>query len=354
MMPSFPFSVGAKMKRTIFLLSILIVSAVASAGTELGVKDTQFTINGKPTFLLGISYYGALGASKDFIKRDLDDMQKYGFNWFRLWATWGAFDNEVSAVDPQGNPREPYLTKLKWLVAECDRRGIIVDVTLSRGNGVTGPVRLQSTKALRRAAKTIVTSLKSYRNWYLDMGNERNIRDKRFVSTGELAELRKFIKGLDKNRLVTASFVRDIKKDELKTILLDARVDFLAPHRPRHAKSAGQTAAQTKKYFEMMKDLGRTVPVHYQEPFRRGFTPKRWQPNAEDFLADLKSALKAGAAGWCLHNGDQKDKPQSKPRRSFDMRDSRLFDQLDEQEMTFIHQIKVIIPKTGAKNKSIN
>ena len=65
------------MMKTIFLLSILTASAVAGAGTELGIK-------GKPTFLLGISYYGALGASKDFIRRDLDDMQKNGFNWFRL------------------------------------------------------------------------------------------------------------------------------------------------------------------------------------------------------------------------------------------------------------------------------
>ncbi len=333
---------------------LMATSAVATAGTELGVKDTKFTVNGKPAFLLGISFYGALGSSRDFILKDLDDMQKYGFNWFRLWATWGAFDNEVSAVDPQGKPREPYLTKLNWLVEECDRRGIIVDVTLSRGNGVTGPVRLQSTEALRRAAKTIVTSLKPYRNWYLDMGNERNIRDKRFVSTEELANLRKFVKSLDKNRLVTASFVRDIKKDELKTILLDARVDFLAPHRPRHAKSAGQTAAQTKKYFELMKQLGRTVPVHYQEPFRRGFTPKRWQPNTEDFVADLKGALESGAAGWCLHNGDQKDKPQSKPRRSFDMRQARLFDQLDEQETKFIRQIPVIFSKTIDKDKRKN
>jgi hypothetical protein len=342
------------MRKTIFLLSILIVSSVANADTELGITGTQFTINDKPTFLLGISYYGAVGASKDFIQRDLDDMQKYGFNWFRVWATWGAFGNEVSAVDPQGKPRGPYLARLRWLVSECDRRGIIVDVTLSRGNGVTGPVRLQNTEALRRAAKTIVTSLKPYRNWYLDMGNERNIRDRRFVSTEELAELRKFIKGLDPDRLVTASFVRDIKKDELKTILLDASVDFLSPHRPRHAKSAGQTAAQTKKYFELMKQLGRTVPIHYQEPFRRGFTPKRWQPNAEDFLADLKGALEADAAGWCLHNGDQKDKPQSKPRRSFDMRESRLFDQLDEQEMKFIRQITVIVSETTAKDKSKN
>jgi len=333
------------MRRAIVLLVIMATSAVATPGTELGVKDTNFTVNGKSTFLLGISFYGALGASKDFILKDLDDMQKYGFNWFRLWATWGAFGNDVSAVDRKGNPREPYLTKLKWLIEECNRRGIIVDVTLSRGNGVTGPVRLQSPEALRRAAKTIVTALKPYRNWYLDMGNERNIRDKRFVSTEELAKLRKFIKDLDPERLVTASFVRDIDKDELRGILLEARVDFLANHRPRHAKSAGQTAAQTKKYFEMMKELGRTVPVHYQEPFRRGFTPERWQPNTEDFLDDLKGALEAGAAGWCLHNGDQKDKPQSKPRRSFDMREARLFDQLDEQEMAFIRQMKALVIK---------
>ena len=346
------------MKRSILLLSILTVSAAATAGTELGVQGRKFTVNGKPTFLMGISYYGALGASKDFIRRDLDDMQKYGFNWFRVWATWGAFDNEVSAVDRQGKPREAYLAKLQWLVAECDRRGIIIDVTLSRGNGVTGPVRLQSPEALRRAAKTIVTSLKPYRNWYLDMGNERNIRDKRFISTDELAELRKFIKGLDPNRLITASFVRDIKKDELKPILLNVRVDFLAPHRPRHAKSAGQTAPQTKKYYEMMKQLDRTVPVHYQEPFRRGFTPKRWQPKAEHFLADLKGALKGDAAGWCFHNGDQKDKPESKPRRSFDMRKARLFDQLDEQEIKFIRQIKATVsaaPSTAdTKAKSKN
>ena len=333
------------MKRAIFLLFLLAVTAIADTGTELGIKGKQFTINGKPTFLLGISYYGALGASKDFIIKDLDDMQKFGFNWFRVWATWGAFDNEVSAVDRQGNPRELYLAKLKWLLEECDRRGIIVDVTFSRGNGVTGPVRLQSPEALCLAAKTMVTALKPYRNWYLDMGNERNIRDKRFVSTEELAELRKFIKDLDPDRLVTASFVSDIKKDELKTILLDARVDFLANHRPRHAKSAGQTAAQTKRYLELMKELGRTVPVHYQEPFRRGFTPKQWQPNAQDFLADLKGALDSGAAGWCLHNGDQKDKAQSKPRRSFDMRESRLFDQLDEQEIRFIRRMKALVTK---------
>ena len=100
--------------------------------TVLGIQDTRFTLNGQPTFLLGISYYGALGAPEEFIQRDLDDLQTHGFNWLRVWAMWGAFDHDVSAVDAQGGPREPFLDKLQWLVAECDRRGLVVDVTLTR------------------------------------------------------------------------------------------------------------------------------------------------------------------------------------------------------------------------------
>src|SRR5689334_20572062 len=66
--------------------------------TRLGVKGPAFTLNGDPTFLLGISYYGGLGASDETIERDLADVKKHGFNWIRVWATWAAFENDVSAV----------------------------------------------------------------------------------------------------------------------------------------------------------------------------------------------------------------------------------------------------------------
>ncbi len=47
--------------------------------TVLGIQGTRFTLNGKPTFLLGISYYGGLGAPEGFLRRDLDDLQRHGF-----------------------------------------------------------------------------------------------------------------------------------------------------------------------------------------------------------------------------------------------------------------------------------
>ncbi|WP_456337533.1 hypothetical protein [Fervidibacter sacchari] len=89
------------MKRRTLMTSLLLtfLATQFALATELGVKGSQFTINGKPAFLLGISYYGALGAPKEFILRDLDDIQRYGFNWLRVWATWSAFGKDVSAVD---------------------------------------------------------------------------------------------------------------------------------------------------------------------------------------------------------------------------------------------------------------
>ena len=76
--------------------------------------------------------------------------------------------------------------------------------------------------------------------------------------------------------------------------------------------------------------IGRPVPVHYQEPFRRGYG--RWEPSSADFLADLRGAVAGGAAGWCLHNGSSRGAAEGRPRRSFDLRARRLFDQLDAEE----------------------
>lgn len=313
-----------------------------SAVTQLGIEGTRFTLNGKSTFLLGISYYGALGAPEELVRRDLDDMQRCGFNWIRVWATWGAFGNEVSAVDgATGAGREPFLSKLKWLVAECDRRGMVVDVTLSRGNRVTGTDRLQTPAAHRRAVETLILALKPYRNWYLDLANERNIVDPRFVSFEELRELRELAKRLDPQRLITASHGGDISRDDLREYLLNVQVDFISPHRPRNAQSPEQTERNSRNYLAWMKEFGRTVPLHYQEPFRRGYG--RWEPKAEDYLTDLRGAIAGGAAGWCLHNGDQRNKPDGEPRRSFDMRHKRLFDQLDEEESKAVQGLRALL-----------
>jgi len=116
--------------------------------------------------------------------------------------------------------------------------------------------------------------------------------------------------------------------------LLVIGLDFLAPHRPRNAGSAVQTESHTRQCLALTRQLGRPVPVHYQEPFRRGYG--HWEPAATDCLTDLRGALAGGAAGWCLHNGAQRTTPDKRPRRSFDMRRQRLFEQLDEPERNVV------------------
>lgn len=319
----------------------------ADEETVLGIDGTRFTIDDKPAFLLGISYYAGLGASEDFIARDLDDMQRLGFNWLRVWATWTAFDHDVSAVDAQGRPREPYLGRLEWLVAECDRRGLVVDVTLTRNKSGLLP----DYRAHLQAVETLVDELKPHRNWYLDLANERDVRDDRYVSVEELKRLRDRVRQLDSQRLVTASFGgHDLSVGDVRESLQTIGLDFLSPHRPRSPESPEQTEVETRKCLDLMAEIGRVVPVHHQEPFRRGY--QGWEPTAEDFLTDLRGAVAGGAAGWCLHNGTQRNAPGQQPRRSFDLRNRRLFDQLDDEEREVVAKASAIVhPREGKETR---
>ena len=327
------------------ITALMAIVAIYTPAVMLEIQDTQFLVDGKPTFLLGASYYGGLGASDGFIDRDLNELKKLGFNWIRVWATWPAFENNISAVDAEGKVREPYMSRLKRLCEKTDQLGMVVDVTLTRGGSLLGSGLLSSQEAHLNAVAVLAQELKQFRNIYFDVGNERNIRDQRHVTFEEASALRNRIKELDPDRLVTASHAGDIPENELDNYLKTVQVDFISPHRPRNAKSPGQTAEKTRAYLNQMRELGRVMPVHYQEPFRRDFG--KWQPEAQDFLTDLENSILGGAAGWCFHNGDARKQKDGRPRRSFDMRESegRMFDQLDADERSVVEGVKSILQK---------
>lgn len=326
------------MKRRIAAsIAFTLLLATAAVGTELGVRAERFTVDGKPAFLLGISYYGALGAPWRFIEQDLDDMQEHGFNWIRVWANWSG----VGALDRDGNPRQPYLTKLRRLVEECDRRGMIVDVTLTTGPWKGKPPERRRA-AHMRAVETVTRTLKPLRSWYLDLSNERNTRGAGFVSPEDLRTMRRRAKQICPNLLVTASHWEEIPREAMDDYLSVVEVDFLTPHGNRTAEATKKRAETTKRYRRWTRELGKVVPVHYQEPLRRDFIYRksRWQPTADDILRDLRGARRGGAAGWCFHNGRNNFAADRRPFRSFDMRDQRLFDQLDDVERQVLRAIR--------------
>jgi hypothetical protein len=59
--------------------------------------------------------------------------------------------------------------------------------------------------------------------------------------------------------------------------------------------------------------------------------------------------LRGGAAGWCFHNGGQRAKPDRQPSRSFDLREKRLMDQLDEEEMKAVLGVKSVLLESSKR-----
>ncbi len=313
--------------------------------TILGVKGSRFTLDGKETFLLGFSYYGAAGAPEDFVRRDLDDLQRRGFNWLRVWATCNLFEQDITVVDSTGGPREHQLNKLKNIVADCDRRGLVVDVTLTRDKSNPG-TGLPNLTAHLRAVRTVVTALKPYQNWFLDLANERDVGDDRYVPAVELKTLRDEVRRLDPQRLVTASFGgHDLGPQDVRDSLQTAGLDFLTPHRPRDRTSPAQTEAKTRETLALLMEMSRLAPILYQEPLRRGYIA--WNPTSADLLTDLRGAKAGGAAGWCFHNGPERESRENRPRRSFDLRSQRLLDQLDAEELIVVRRASIEIGRNG-------
>ena len=133
--------------------------------------------------------------------------------------------------------------------------------------------------------------------------------------------------------------------EEIRKTEEAVRVAEQAFLRIRPAVRPGRTERELAHLLEAeMRDLGRVVPVHYQEPFRRDFS-KGWQPTAEHFVDDLRGAVESGAAGWCFHNGDNRWADDAEPRRSFDMRSKRLFEQLDTVEWQAVNQFGAAVEK---------
>lgn len=327
----------------------------------LKIDGERFLLNGQAVFLLGASYYAGLGAAADVVERDFTELRRLGVNWVRVWCTWGAYGYDISAVDARGAAGEPYLSRLVELCRQADRLGLVVDVSFQRAvtadkaaadKGLAGFARMpwmQSPIATHedhlRAVATVTEALRGAGNVYIDVSNERDLPHDLVVSFEDAGELIARVRQVDQHRLVTVSGIGDCAGEDLRNYLSVAKVDFLAPHRHRGSDSPAQTLAVTQQLRREMVELGRPVPIHYQEPLRRDHMG--WDPSVEDFLTDLDGAVRGGAAGWCFHNGFSRS-ADGCPRRSFDLRDGSLFDQLDAVELAVLQQAAGVVKSASA------
>lgn len=264
-------------------MRILLLLAVASlAGAhELGIVGTRFVLDGKPFPYTGISFFNAI-YNAEFNKSSgdrvawLKKFQKYGINVLRIWAQW---DNKRGFVDscptcslyfPDGTLRAEYVRRLKEILADTDREGMVVELTLFSQESWHDGVRL-APDAAARAIASLTQELKEHRNVAFQVWNEFSELVPEHVKT---------IKTHDPKRLVSNSpgVAGVIVGEPAQQRVLD----YLTPHTSR--QSAGKTwviaPAEIKYLLERYQK-----PVVDDEPARNG-TPKFGGPKEQTYPFD--------------------------------------------------------------------
>lgn len=279
----------------------------ADGSTVLGISGDEFTINGRPTFLLGASYFNG----RHWHKSDLDFLAARGFNLIRVWMDW----LYESYFDSNGNLA--YERDLIDLVRYADQKGIVVDLTILDTATSFGTSFGERTNAVR----TAVRALRNENNVLFDIMNEHDHDigedfvgvPKKAISHDELTELIRVAKAENPNAIVTVSSLQghmvemtdpldSLQKSNINEELA-AGVDLVAPHFHRDPDWGRDTSVRVSMVKNYLASVGKAVPVYVQEDHRRGWTSRTApvEPVEIDFLTAATGAKRAGAAGWVFH-----------------------------------------------------
>ena len=115
-----------------FLILFLFVNFHANA--EITIKDGQFLQDGKPTFLLGLSYFDGLSAPPRILNSDLNYFSERGFNALRVWANWypDFQPHTTGLLEPDGTVNVQVLKHLQHLIDAANKKRFVIKLTFSR------------------------------------------------------------------------------------------------------------------------------------------------------------------------------------------------------------------------------
>lgn len=288
-----------QMIKIIFVGLFFLSTAFAQQSHEITVRGTCFEMDGKPFPYTGVSFFNAI-YNPNFnnpAQREqwLLKFKRYGINVLRIWAQW---DNKRGFVDtcpdctlymPDGSLRQARLESLKKIVADADRHGMVVELTLFSQESWHDDIRLGAA-ASDRATAAITREMIPYRNLTLQVWNEFSERVLEHVAT---------IRAIDRKRLVTNSpGFGGVLGDQKQNGLLD----YLTPHTTR--QNAG------KPWLHAPEEIRYLVarfhkPVVSDEPARNG-TPQFGGPNSQtypfDHILELYRTWEAG--GYITYHHD--------------------------------------------------
>lgn len=238
------------MKRILCLILFLYAVSIATAGTTVSINGTQWKINDEITYL-GTAAEGLLmnvrmvnstfedrkrpdfnsdKNTSSFISK-IPEYNSYGVRAFTLNLQGGfpGYEGAVnSAFRPDGTLRKDYLGRIKRVIEECDKRGMVVvlGIFYQRQDQI-----LQDERAVKRAVVNAVNWVKDsgYTNIVIEIANEYNHggfnHDIIKTAKGEV-ELIRLAKKTVPGLLVSASGVGNGRMDNL----IAKEADFILIH----------------------------------------------------------------------------------------------------------------------------
>jgi hypothetical protein len=272
------------------------------------ISKGLFVVRGQPSFLLGISYFDALSAPQEILEADLAFLRVKRFNTIRIWASWyDSFQPRATSIIRKNGTLNPEgVTRLKQVLNVTKAKNILVVLVFSR-DALPGI----SFNNYRLGIRRVATVIKPYRFVLIDVQNETNhcgvtdVECTGHLTLGQVAEIRKAVKQVDPERLITASRNQDgfiPGKDDYASFRLTGNVDFIATHRPSRTKDGNWAISTDDETRSIRAIVGPKIPILFDEPNRCGNNMECVTSSESNyFVTAARNAKKSGAAGWIFH-----------------------------------------------------
>jgi hypothetical protein len=293
--------------------------AQTTYGPVLAVEGDHFTVGGVPKFLIFISYFDALRASRSARDSDLSWLSRHGISGVRIFANWhhwcGGGTVNDGVIAPDGSLNEARLAVLRDFLVAASRRGLLVDLSFDNELGTASLSLTQYKTAIAALAHRLV----NFKNVILDVENEYNIKsiDGHPFSEADVVAILQAVRqpSGDASRRLTASPPDSVTAIASGTSSRVTGMDFNTYHDPRDPGVWFTDARISQVMDNLRSGLKPSIkPIYLQEPmpFDPGPTcqrPKVFDADVSHATTALTAAKKHGAAAWAFHNRAAFDMP---------------------------------------------
>jgi hypothetical protein len=308
----------------------LAALAIASIGSwspadeamRLGVAGPNFTVDGKPRFLILVSDFDALDTPQ--VDRDFAYLASR-VDGVRIFATWWDFGpgrcplrfspGTVIGVDASGKGvvHPDRLARLQSVLDSARAHRLVVDLSFAADTvegmsslkaGPDGGVCKPSGSAARvnwpeygSAIASVARALKSprYSHAFFDLQNEWG-HPVNGAKEADLLGVVRTVRAADPQRILTIS---SFEPDAVKHAGYVERLGLSALNFhdfPRGRGWGSRTATQVTSFQQALGTRGVTVPIYDGEP-----DPSGYGKGLEEFETSLTGARRSGAAAWTFH-----------------------------------------------------